>query len=79
MECNRKTKAVKNFLRVDHELFQELVSCVGPPLQAADTIMVKSLEPDMHLVITLRYLAAGNSPMSVLYSADLDSIIAPLA
>ena len=58
----------KNFLRMDAELFSEIVRRVGPAIAKGDTFMRKCLEPGIKIAITLRYLATGESYMSLQYS-----------
>lgn len=57
----------QNFQRVDPDLFQELLARVGPRIQRQDTYMRKALDPGLRLAITLRYLATGDSYMSLQY------------
>jgi hypothetical protein len=57
----------KNFQRVDPDLFHEILARVGPRIEKQDTFMRKALEPGLRLAITLRYLATGNSYMSLQY------------
>ena len=56
-----------NFLRIDPEMFQALLDCVGPRIQFEDTLMRKALEPGHQLALTLRYLVTGDSDMSLQY------------
>lgn len=58
----------KNFQRVDPDLFQELLARVGPRIEKQDTFMRKALEPGLRLALTLRYLATGDSYMSLQYN-----------
>ena len=60
-------RGFKNFVRVDHQLFQELIDRVGPRLEKRDSFMRKALEPGLRLAITLRYLATGDSYTSLQY------------
>jgi hypothetical protein len=57
----------KNFLRVEPELFHELLERISPRIQREDTFMRKSLKPGLRLAITLRYLATGDSYKSLEY------------
>jgi hypothetical protein len=57
----------KNFLRVEPQLFLELVERVSPRIQRQDTFMRKCLEPGLRLAITLRYMASGDSYKSLEY------------
>ena len=49
-----------NFLRMQPEMFDELLNRVGPRIQKNDTLWRKSVEPGLKLAITLRHLAAGD-------------------
>lgn len=51
----------KNFLRMDGDSFDELLSLVTPFIQKQDTMMRESISPLQRLSITLRYLATGNT------------------
>lgn len=57
----------KNFLRVEPDLFHELLQRVGPRIERQNTFMRKSLEPGLRLAVTLRYLATGDSYKSLEY------------
>lgn len=57
----------KNFLRVEPQLFLELLERVSPRIQRQDTFMRKCLEPGLRLAITLRYMASGDSYKSLEY------------
>ena len=56
-----------NFLRVPHEMFQELEERLTPRLTKQDTWFRESLKPGLKLAITLRYLASGESYKSLMY------------
>lgn len=58
----------KNFMRIEPELFNELLQRVGPRIEKQDTFFKKAFEPGLKLTITLRYLAIGNSHKSLGYS-----------
>ena len=60
-------KGFKNFLRMDHAMFQELLQRVQGRLTKQDTNYRKALEPSMKLAITLRYMASGESYHSLMY------------
>ena len=49
-----------NFLRMQPEMFDELLNRVAQRIQKNDTLCRKSLEPGLKLAITLRHLAAGD-------------------
>lgn len=51
----------RNFLRMDEQLFQHLVKLVSPFITKQDTNMRKAISPADRLVVTLRFLATGNS------------------
>ena len=57
----------KNFLRVNGELFAEILQRVTPRIQKQDTNMRDAIEPGLRLAITLRYLATGDSYQSAEY------------
>lgn len=59
--------ALKNFLRIDQELFQELLVRLDHVLQK-NTRYRQPLEPGLKLAITLRHLATGDSYKSLMYS-----------
>ena len=58
----------KNFLRVDPDIFMELLHRVGPRIEKQDTFLRKALPPGLKLAVTLRYLATGDSYKSLAYS-----------
>jgi len=58
----------KNFLRVDPDIFMELLHHVGPRIEKQDTFFRKALPPGLKLAVTLRYLATGGSYKSLSYS-----------
>lgn len=54
-------KSFKNFVKVDLELFNEMVEDLGPRLQKRETNFRKPLSTGLKLAITLRYLATGDN------------------
>ena len=52
-------KAHRQFVRMTHESFCELLELVDPLIRRKDTIMRKSIKPAERLAVTLRYLASG--------------------
>lgn len=54
-----------NFLRVPPEMFDELLTRVGPRISKPDTSYRKALEPGMKLAVTLRHLTSGDTYSSV--------------
>ena len=59
---------LKNFHRMDNEVFQDLLARISDRIEKEDTFMRSALEPGLRLSITLRYLATGDSYMSLEYS-----------
>ena len=57
----------KKFTRISEELFNHTVECVISYIQKW-TFWRKPLEPGLHVAITLRFLATGDSYKSVAYS-----------
>lgn len=57
----------KNFLRMEPQLFHEIVRRVTPAIEKQDTFMRKALEPGIKVAITLRYLATGEPYPSLQY------------
>ena len=49
----------RNFLRMDLQSFEELLSKVGPLIRKENTVMRRSIEPEERLALTLRWLATG--------------------
>ena len=54
-------KAFKNFLRVEPELYEELVERVSHRIWKQDTAYRQSLRPGLKVAITMRYIASGDS------------------
>jgi hypothetical protein len=57
----------KNFLRIDPDLFNELLQRITPRIERKDTFFRKALEPGLRLALTLRYMATGDSYKSLEY------------
>ena len=57
----------KNFMRMDPAMFKELLARVGSRIEKEDTFWRRALDPGLKLVITLRYLATGNSYRSLMH------------
>lgn len=51
----------KNWLRIDEDSFNFLVTLLTPSLQRQDTVMRKAIPVGERLAITLRYLATGHT------------------
>ena len=68
-ELNQKDfRGYKNFLRINNELFEELVHCVGPHIKKITTPWRQPLSVGLRLAITLRYMASCDSYMFLQYS-----------
>ncbi len=59
--------AFKNFVRVEPAMFLELLNHLGPAIVQQITFYGKALHPRLRLVITLRFLATGDSYHSLMY------------
>lgn len=51
----------KNFLRMDDECFDEILTLVNPLIKKQNTSMREAIPASQRLSITLRYLATGNT------------------
>ncbi|XP_034039477.1 uncharacterized protein LOC117522184 [Thalassophryne amazonica] len=60
-------KSFRNFVRMDPEMFGQMVEDLTPMLQKNTSICRKPLFPGLKLAITLRYLATGDSYKSLAY------------
>jgi hypothetical protein len=50
----------KGFLRMNSEVFNEILGRIEPQIRRDDTIMRDSITPHEMLVVTLRFLATGD-------------------
>jgi len=67
-ELNKEDpQSYRNFLRLDNDLFEEMVEKVTPYIEKETTKMRTPLEPALKLAVTLRYLATGNHYKSMAY------------
>ena len=66
--CGEEKEMYKNFLRLDEQLFNEIVERVRPHIERATTNFRDPLEVGLRVAITLRFLATGNSYKSIGYS-----------
>lgn len=59
----------RNFLRMDENIYDELLMLVSPLIQKQDTSMRIAISPSERLSVTLRYLAIGGTfaSLSVLF------------
>jgi hypothetical protein len=61
------SKGFRNFLRVDFDLYKEILQRIEGRIKKLDTNYRKALSPGLKLAITLRYLASGDSYHSLMY------------
>ena len=57
----------KNFLRVDANIFRDVLGRAESRIETQDTFWRKPLSPGLRLAITLRYLATGDSYKGLSY------------
>ena len=63
----------KHYLTITPDLFHEMVEKVTPRLQKQSTIMREPLQVGLKLVVTLRFLATGNSYPSLQFSFRVEA------
>jgi len=56
------------FMRIDPEMFHELLMRLTPRLTKADTNFRKALEPGLKLAVTLRFMATGDNFRDLAYA-----------
>ena len=61
------TKRYNNFVRMDHDMFEEMVDKPTLWIQKQATNMRRALEPGLKLAIKLRFLATGDSYLLLRY------------
>jgi len=59
--------AFRNFTRIGPDMFHELLQVVGPRITKNHTWFRQSINPDLKLAITLRFLATGDSYRTLMY------------
>ena len=62
------TGSLCNFMRMEPQVFDELVDRLSPRITLQDTNWRNALEPGLNVVVTLRYLASGDRYPSLSYS-----------
>ena len=68
-ELNKEDqRGFKNYLRIEPNLFDEMVDRLSPSLAKSETRMRHPLPVGLKLAVTLRFLATGNSYTSLQYS-----------
>lgn len=60
-----------NYLRMDEEVYLELLTLVTPLIQKQDTCMRQSISPHERLTATLRFLATGRSYEDLKFSVAI--------
>ena len=60
-------KGFKYFLRVDYDIYQEILQRIEGRIKKQDTNYRKAVSPGLKLAISLRYLAAGDNYHSLMY------------
>lgn len=74
-ELRSNPRKFRNYLRMDANNFDYLVSCVSPLIQKSETNFRKSISPAERLAVTLRYLASGSSMRSLSYEFRMSKTI----
>lgn len=64
---NEEPELYRNFLRMDFQQYEHLLALVTPFIKKEDTVMRKSISAGERLVLTLRFLATGESFHSLQY------------
>lgn len=62
------TSSFVNFMRMEPQMFDELVARLSPRISRQDTNWRKALEPGLKVAIALRYLASGDRYSTLSYS-----------
>ena len=62
------TTSFCNFMRMEPQMFDELVDRLSPRITLQDTNWRKALEPGLKVAVTLRYLASGDRYPGLSYS-----------
>ncbi|CAF4772539.1 unnamed protein product [Pieris macdunnoughi] len=65
---NQKKKEEKNFTRMSPTDFEMLLRLIGPSIKKNETKFRHPIEPQRRLLVTLRFLATGDSYGSLSYS-----------
>ena len=67
-ELNREdVRSYSNFMRIDADIFGELVGRIEHKIQKKDTHLRKALPADLKLAATLWYLSTGNTYQDLTY------------
>ena len=60
-----------NYMRMEPQMFQELLLRVSPRITKEDTNYWQALSPGLKLAVTLRYYATGNFMFTVNFNLNL--------
>jgi len=70
IELRREDPAsFQNFLRIQPEMFDELLARVGPRITKHETNYRKALDPGTKLAATLRHLASGDAAAKIVMNS----------
>ena len=61
----------RNYLRMDETLFKRLLGIVTPRIERQNTVMRESVSAEERLIVTLRYLATGNTYEDLKFSTAI--------
>lgn len=61
-------KTFKNYLRMDETTFNKLLNVIQPKIQKSDTNFRECIPAKNMLIVTIRYLATGESFRSLMYN-----------
>ena len=64
---NEDQASLKNFMRMPPDMFDELLTRVGPGITKQNTHYGEALDPGLKLALTLRHLASGTKSHSMSY------------
>ncbi len=65
----RRSGRIENFLRMSDHDFHFLLDCLAPSISKKDTRLRRAISAKERLIITLRFLATGNSFEDLSYTA----------
>ena len=68
---NENSRGFRNFLRMDDEMYQEILSHTEHRMKPNKLKYREPLSPDIKLAIMLRYLSSGDSYYSLMYECSV--------
>lgn len=71
MELKPDSNDFKNFIRMDEESFNFILSAIRPDIEKQDTRMRAAINPEEKLSVTLRFLATGENFTELDYNSKL--------